>query len=104
MNEIAWITLALITGIVLGTFFFGGLWITVKKAIVSKAPVLWFMGSLILRVGVTLIGFYGIASGSWQRLLACGAGFTIARLIVLHVTRSLDEKQNQQKNEVSHEA
>ncbi len=69
-------------GVFLGAFFFGGLWWTVRRGASSKWPALLFLGSLLLRTGVTLAGFYLVSSGHWERLLACILGFTVARLIM----------------------
>jgi len=69
-------------GVFLGAFFFGGLWWTVRKGVASKQPSLWFLGSLLLRTGITLAGFYLVSGGQWQRLLACLLGFALARFIV----------------------
>jgi F1F0 ATPase subunit 2 len=86
MTETLTLLLAWVAGGVLGAMFFGGLWWTVQKALSSKRPALWFFGSLLLRMGLTLAGFYFVAGGHWQRLLACLLGFVIARLIVTRLT------------------
>src|SRR5664280_2249561 len=103
MNEIIYMILAFIGGLLLGTIFFGGLWLTVRKLVISKIPALWVLGSFILRVSITLIGFYYISSGSWQRLLICVAGFIIARFAVIHFTKMSEERQVLLKKEISHE-
>jgi len=103
MNEIVYMILAFILGLLLGTIFFGGLWFTVRKLVASKIPALWFLGSFILRVGITLTGFYYISSGSWQRLLICVAGFIIARFAVIHFTKMSEERQVLLKKEIGHE-
>ena len=103
MNDIVYMILAFIEGLLLGTIFFGGLWFTVRKLVTSKIPALWFLGSFILRISITLIGFYYISSGSWQRLLICVAGFIIARFAVIHFTKLSEEKQVLLKKEISHE-
>lgn len=103
MNEIVYKILAFIVGLLLGTIFFGGLWFTVRKLVTSKRPALWFLGSFILRVSITLIGFYYISSGSWQRLIICVAGFIIARFAVIHFTKMSEEKPVLLKKEVGHE-
>jgi F1F0 ATPase subunit 2 len=103
MNEIVYKILAFIVGLLLGTIFFGGLWFTVRKLVTSKRPALWFLGSFILRVSITLIGFYYISSGSWQRLIICVAGFIIARFAVIHFTKLSKEKLILLKKEVGHE-
>jgi F1F0 ATPase subunit 2 len=103
MNEIIYMILAFIGGLLLGTIFFGGLWLTVRKLVISKIPAILFLGSFLLRVSITLIGFYYISSGSWQRLLICVAGFITARYSVIYFTKSNKEKQVLLKKEVSHE-
>lgn len=93
MNEAQTLILACITGSFLGTIFFGGLWFTIRRAINSPQPVIWFMGSLLLRMGITLAGFYFIADGQWQRLLACLSGFIMARIIITRLTRAGKEPE-----------
>jgi len=86
MNE--WLTLALagMAGLLLGAIFFGGLWWTVRLGVTSKRPALLFLGSMLLRTGVVIAGFYVVSDGHWQRLLACLFGFAIARFIVTRLT------------------
>jgi F1F0 ATPase subunit 2 len=103
MNEIIFLVWAFILGLVLGTLFFGGLRITVKKAVASKIPALWFVGSFFLRAGIILLGFYYISQGNLQRLLICVLGFIVARYIIIRITRVSEEKQIQLKKEISNE-
>lgn len=102
MNETLFMILAFIAGLALGIFFFGGLWVTVKKAVTAKTPAIWFLGSFILRVSVVMLGFYYISPGGWQRLIFSLIGFNIARFVVTQFTKSIDKKQA--KKEVYHEA
>jgi len=104
MNEILVMMLTLLAGLVLGTIFFGGLWYTVKKAITSKIPALWFLGSFFIRVSITMIGFYYIGAGNWQRLVICLLGFVTARFMVTHLTKLNETKQIQLKREVGNES
>ena len=67
----------------LGAFFFGGLWWTIQKGLASELPALWFLGSLSLRLGVILAGFYFVAHHHWSRLVICFLGFLIARAVVV---------------------
>lgn len=76
------LVLAGLGGCLLGALFFFGLWWTVRKGISSKRPVLWFLGSLLLRTGIVLAGFFLISGGRWERLLACLLGFVSARFLV----------------------
>lgn len=87
MNNIVQIVVVFLAGIAIGIFFFGGLWFTIKKAMPSKIPALWFSGSFILRISVTLLGFYFVAAGNVQSLLSCTFGFIISRFIVSYLTK-----------------
>jgi F1F0 ATPase subunit 2 len=91
MNETLGLVLALATGVSLGVIFFGGLWWTVRKGFSSKQPALWFFGSLLLRTSIALVGFYFVARGHWERLLACLLGFVMARLFVTRLTRAAEK-------------
>jgi F1F0 ATPase subunit 2 len=83
MNDLLGFALALSVGALLGAFFFGGLWWTVQQGLASDRPALWFLGSLLLRTGVLLAGFYFVSQGHWSRLGMCLLGFLIARIIVV---------------------
>jgi len=85
-------------GLALGSLFFGGLWFTVKKAVTAKNTALWFSGSSLLRTGITIVGFYYVSGGSWQRLLLCVLGFIIARFVVIWITKPVEAKDSQPKN------
>jgi F1F0 ATPase subunit 2 len=94
MNEIVIILLTLGAGLLLGAFFFGGLWWTTRKGIASKLPILWFFGSLVIRLGITLIVIYLISQNHWERMLICLLGFIIARAITVKYTQILEIRQN----------
>ena len=86
MNEAPLLALAWLSGLILGAIFFGGLWWTIRKGISSKQPALWFLGSKLLRMGVTLGGFYLVGGGRWERWLLCLLGFVLVRLITWRLT------------------
>ena len=94
--------LAWIAGGALGAFFFGGLWWAVRKSLASGKPALWVFGSLLVRMGGTMIGFYFVSDGDWQRLLSCLVGFVMARQIVTRLTRLPEENQTRPAQEASH--
>lgn len=104
MNEIIYMVLAFIGGLLLGTLFFGGLWLTMKKVLTSKMPGILFSGSFLIRAGITMIGFYYISLGQWERLLVCVFGFIVARVLVMRITKLLDEKQMQSSKGGQYEA
>ena len=86
LNEPLALGLAAGAGLVLGAVFFGGLWWTLRKGLQSPRPVRWLLGSLVLRTGIVLAGFYLVGVGHWERLLACLIGFVAARLLVTRLT------------------
>ena len=91
MIETLRMLLAGLAGIALGILYFGGLWWTLRRALWSKKPALWFMGSLLLRMTIALAGFYIVSDRHWERLLLCLLGFVIARLIVTRFTRATNK-------------
>ena len=88
MNESLALALAWAAGVLLGGVFFGGLWLTVRRGISSPRPAVWFLGSLLVRMGITFAGFYLIGGGDWKRLVAAPVGFVMARLVVTWLTRA----------------
>jgi F1F0 ATPase subunit 2 len=102
MNDTLTLALAGVAGGLLGAIFFGGLWWTVRRAVSSPRAALWFLGSGLLRMSVVLAGFYFVAGGQWQRLVAGLAGFILARLVVVRLTRAPVETQNRPTPEASH--
>jgi len=102
MSETLTMVLVFVVGILLGAMFFGGLWWTVQKVIFSRWSALWVIGSLLLRTGIVLTGFYFVARGHWERLLLCLLGFITARLLVTWLTRSSGKNQIRPAKEASH--
>lgn len=83
MNEALPLLLAGAMGMALGLFFFGGLFLTIRRLPTTRRPVALTLGSLVARMAVALAGFYLVGAGRWERLLACLAGFVIMRFIVV---------------------
>jgi F1F0 ATPase subunit 2 len=92
MSEILTFVVAPVAGIILGAVFFGGLWWTVRRGVSSQRPALWFLISLLLRMGIALGGFYFVSGGHWERLLLCLLGFATARLAVTRLTQRTGEE------------
>jgi len=90
MYETMTLVLIWVAGGMLGAFFFGGLWWTVQQGLSSNRSALWFLGSLLARTTIVLVGFYFVAHGHWDRLLVCLLGFVVARMIVTRLTRGLE--------------
>ncbi|MBN1543123.1 ATP synthase subunit I [candidate division KSB1 bacterium] len=73
-----------ILGLVLGFFFFGTLWLTVRSLTHTRHPGLLVFASFLGRMGVLLWVFYLIVKdGHWQNLLACLLGFLLLRLVLV---------------------
>lgn len=94
MNEMLFLAPVMAAGFFLGAFFFGGLWWTVKRGVSSRRPALWFLGSMLLRMSITLAGFYSVGRENWKRWLLCLLGFVLARLVVQRLTRPPVEHHN----------
>ena len=75
----------MLAGALLGGFFFGGLWWTIRKGATARYPALWFFSSALIRTGVVLAGFYFLAMGDWKRMLACLLGFVTARFVLMRL-------------------
>jgi F1F0 ATPase subunit 2 len=91
MTEPFTMVLVGMAGIALGTLYFGGLWWTLRKALWSSMPAPWFLGSLLVRMTIALVGFYVVSDHHWERLLACLLGFVVARLLVTKFTRAANK-------------
>ncbi|HVX64299.1 MAG TPA: ATP synthase subunit I [Pirellulales bacterium] len=78
-GELAPLLLAAAAGLGLGLFYFGGLWLTVRWLPKVRSPAALIVASLIARTGVTLLGFYLVMAGHWERMAACLIGFVVIR-------------------------
>lgn len=78
---------AVISGMVLGLFYFGGLWFTVKRLSSVARPAIFTLCSYLIRLGFTFAGFYMLAAGSWERLLALLCGFMVMRIILVRLLK-----------------
>jgi F1F0 ATPase subunit 2 len=87
MNEPLILAGDLLAGILLGTFFFGGLWWTIRMGPPSEWSGLVFAASFLIRMAVATAGFYFVSHGEWRKLLACLVGFLLARIAVTRLIR-----------------
>ena len=85
------IVISIFTGLLLGTFFFGGLWFTIRRGIAAKNPALLFLASFFIRTVVVLTGFYFVIQGDWKNILFCLGGFVIARTAITKLTKEKDQ-------------
>ena len=96
--EIFAVVIAFVTGLGLGLFYFGGLWLTVRQLPHTQRPVLLLVVSFLLRLAIALICFYLIVKGdlglqSLLSLLSCILGFLIVRAILIRRVTSSTSNQ-----------
>lgn len=73
-----------LAGMGLGSFYFGGLWLTThflvrtvrvnRQQRASLSPVLTMLLSFMVRMGVTLAGLFWLMQGDWIRALTALLG------------------------------
>lgn len=85
------LTLALAAGAAVAAFYFGGLWLTVRRVATSNRPVLLTFGSFVVRAVVAVAVMVWIARMHWQLLLAAMAGFVLVRVVLTRKLRPEDE-------------
>jgi F1F0 ATPase subunit 2 len=81
-RAIGMLGVAFVCGLPLGVFFFAGLWWTIRRAVASNSPAVWFLGSFLLRNIVVMAAFFWISQGDWRRVLSCLLGFVVARAAI----------------------
>lgn len=91
MMDVVWFVASLAVGALLGGFYFGGLWLTVRKVATARRPALLLIGSFAARAGIVLAAMYFVFGGRWERLLACAAGLLLARTLLILRLRDSDE-------------
>jgi F1F0 ATPase subunit 2 len=67
-------------GMVAGTVFFAGLWLTVRALPAARNPGLLMLASFLARTIATLGIIWVGSSGRWYGMLAALAGFVAVRL------------------------
>ncbi len=88
MSVVPSLLLGLAGGLVLGAFFFGGLWLTVRAATSAARPRLLLAGSFVVRFAVLAGGLYLLMLGDWRRLLAALVGLLLARTLLARRVRT----------------
>ncbi|MBW2036981.1 MAG: ATP synthase subunit I [Deltaproteobacteria bacterium] len=83
MGKVFPLILSLAAGIGLGFFYFGGLWLTVRRLPEVQRPTLLSLCSFIGRLGLTMVGFYFVMDGHWERLMICLLGFLAIRNLLV---------------------
>ncbi len=74
--------MALVAGVALGVFHFGSLWLTLRFLPTTHYAALLVTGSLLVRMGVTLLGFYLVMGSRMERMVVCLLGFVAVRVLL----------------------
>jgi F1F0 ATPase subunit 2 len=83
VNELYFYILSFGAGLGIGLFYFGGLWLTTRHLVRASRPALLIATSFLGRLAISLVAFYMVADGQWERLLVSIAGFFIARFFLM---------------------
>jgi len=93
MNEFFERVFALGLGVFAGYVYFGGLWLTLKYLPKVDRQIPFAVGSFFLRLSVTAVSFYGIATMSdWIGVLVCLTGVLVMRTIFVHRIKGEDKQ------------
>jgi F1F0 ATPase subunit 2 len=83
MNSAFLLVLSIFMGALLGVFYFGGLWLTIKHLPHSSQPTLLSLGSFFARSIVCMLGFYLIIGSGIEALLLSLAGFVLTKIALI---------------------
>jgi F1F0 ATPase subunit 2 len=83
MNSAFLLALSFFMGALLGVFYFGGLWLTIKRLPHSQQPTILSLGSFFARSLVCILGFYLIIGSGIEALLLCLAGFVLTKIALI---------------------
>jgi len=83
MNSTSLLAASFFMGVLLGTFYFGGLWLTIKRLPCSRQPTLLSLGSFFARSLVCILGFYLIIGSGIEALLLSLAGFVLTKVALI---------------------
>ncbi len=87
--ELASIALAVVLGLCIGLFYFGGLWLTVRRLPQSPRPHRLWALSYVLRLAVLLLGVWPMLQQARNTPLAPFVGIATILLVRLLLTRTL---------------
>mgnify|MGYP006278989035 CR=1 FL=1 len=85
------VVIVFLIGIGLGVGYFLGLWWTVGRAMRSRHPHRWLIGSAAVRLVLLLLAFWVLMDGHWENLIAALLGFWVARVLLNHFLKPVRE-------------
>jgi F1F0 ATPase subunit 2 len=81
--DVSTLLLAAIVGAATGVFYYGGLWLTVRRLSRVKNPTFWSNLSLLIRLSVMLGLCYSFLELLQAAALVAFVGFLVARSLVM---------------------
>ena len=81
--EIFYCGLALVWGLALGLFYFGGLWWTLRIFTQKAGPKLWFGLSFLIRTFVVMLFFWIIVEKDIRAFFITFVGFLLMRFFLI---------------------
>lgn len=93
MSDLVYLVLVFLGGCLLGAFYFGGLWITVKRMPHSRHPQAIMLLSFVLRLMVTLAVFYLLCRDDWRKWAMSLIGFMMMRTVSVRITGKIPERE-----------
>jgi F1F0 ATPase subunit 2 len=82
LNDAIALARALVMGTLLGVFYFGTLWLVVRRLDRLARPAVWLGVTGILRLAVVLGLFALLVGARWERLVVALAGFLAVRVVL----------------------
>lgn len=78
---------ALMSGLLLGVIYFGGLWWTSMRVGTVRSPGPFFMVSFVVRMAILLSGMYWATRGRLLETTVCLAGVLVVRQLMVRRVR-----------------
>ena len=82
MSELPALVLALAGGALLGAFYFGTLWLVVRRLDHVAWPAVWLGVTGLVRLLVVLAVLVLLGGGRWERLVVALIGFVAVRIVL----------------------
>lgn len=84
--------IAFLFGLLIGLFYFGGLWVTIRKITQMKAGLALTMVSFLIRLLVSMFLFYFVLKmGDWRHLIAALVGFILMKFVLVQKLKPKEE-------------
>lgn len=87
MNSFLMVIFYILTGAILGFFYFGGLWLGLRNIGKVTHPYLLIIISFVIRIIVLVVIMFVILQQSWSGLIFTLIGFFAIRMILMSILK-----------------